>query len=361
MPENRKKPLLFEKYPDLEANIPWIKLAPLRTPVKKLTILEKKLGINSLWVKCDNLTSPLYGGNKVRKFEFLLADAKDKGYKKVMTAGGLGSNHCVATATFCNQLNLKPSAVLADQPITSHVRNNLLLDLYFKNEIIYTDEYDKVPRDPNVYYMVPGGSTPLGNLGFVNAALELKNQINNGDIPEPDYLFVASGSSGTAAGLLLGLKIAELKTKLHSIQTSFAPYCSFNAVRRLAKKTWKLLAKYYNSIPKAPIEQLNFNDDYFGGEYGLPTQEAIEAVKLIKETEDITLETTYTGKTFAALLGFVQTNKKKKIKDKTILFWNTYNSRDFSDILTKLDYHDLPQEIHWVFENPLPDFGLEKN
>ena len=61
MPENRKKPLLFEKYPDLEADIPWIKLAPLRTPVKKLTILEKKLGIDSLWVKCDNFTSPLYG------------------------------------------------------------------------------------------------------------------------------------------------------------------------------------------------------------------------------------------------------------------------------------------------------------
>jgi len=361
LPENRKNPLLFEKYPDLEADIPWIKLAPLRTPVKKLTKLEKKLGINSLWVKCDNLTSPIYGGNKVRKLEFLLAEAKDKGYKKVITAGGLGSNHCVATATFCNQLKLKPSAVLINQPITSHVRNNLLLDLYFKNEIIYTDAYDKIPRDPDVYYMVPGGSTPLGTLGFVNAALELKNQMNNGDIPEPDYLFVASGSSGTAAGLLLGIKIAELETKLHTIQTSFAPYSSFNAVRRLAKKTWKLIANYQNSIPKAPIEQLNFNEDYFGGEYGLPTQEGIEAVKLIKETEDIKLETTYTGKTFAALLGFVRANKKKKIKDKTILFWNTYNSRDFSDILTKIDYHDLPQELHWVFENPLPDFGLEKN
>jgi len=175
MPENRKKPLLFEKYPDLEANIPWIKLAPLRTPVKKLTILEKKLGINSLWVKCDNLSSPLYGGNKVRKLEFLLADAKDKGYKKVMTAGGLGSNHCVATAVFCNQLNLKPSAVLVNQPITSHLRNNLLLNLYFKNKILYTDDYDNIPRDPDVYYMAPGGSTPLGILGFVNAVFELKS------------------------------------------------------------------------------------------------------------------------------------------------------------------------------------------
>ena len=359
MPKNRKKPLLFEKYPDLEADIPWIKLAPLRTPVKKLTILEKKLGINSLWVKCDNLSSPLYGGNKVRKFEFLLAEAKDKGYKKVMTAGGLGSNHCVANAIFCNHLNLKPSAVLVDQPITTFVRNNLLLDLYFKNEIFYTDESDKIPN-PDVYYMVPGGSTPLGVLGFVNAALELKNQINNGEIPEPDYLFVACGTSGTAAGLLLGAKITGLKTHIHAVQVVFPVYSSIKRMRRFIKKTWNLMGKRDKSIYETIFDQLFFDGNYFGGEYGLPTQEGLEAIKLIKETENIKLEPTYTGKTFAALLGFVRANKKK-IKDKTILFWNTYNSRDFSDILAKLDYHDLPEEIHSVFENPLPDFGLEIN
>ncbi|MFX0187782.1 MAG: 1-aminocyclopropane-1-carboxylate deaminase/D-cysteine desulfhydrase [Candidatus Hodarchaeota archaeon] len=360
MPENRKKPLLFEKYPDLESNIPWIKLAPLRTPVKKLTTIEKKLGINSLWVKCDNLSSPLYGGNKVRKLEFILAEARDMGYKKVMTAGGLGSNHCVANAIFCSQLNMKPMAVLIDQPITTLVRNNLLLDLYFKNEIFYTDEYNKMPRDPDVYPMVPGGSTPLGTLGFVNAALELKNQVNNGDIPEPDYLFVASGSSGTAAGLLLGVKIAELKTKIHTVQVSFSAYSSSNRVRRLTKKTWKLLSEHNKTMPKVLLDHLYFDEDYFGGEYGLPTREGINAIKLIKEKEGIKLEPTYTGKTFAALLGFVRKNKKS-VKDKTILFWNTYNSRDFSDILAKLDYHDLPKEIHWVFEKPLPDFGLEIN
>jgi len=358
MPKNRKIQLLFEKYPDLEANIPWLKLAPLRTPVKQLTTLENKLGINSLWVKCDNLSSPLYGGNKVRKLEFILAEAKDKGYKKVRTAGGLGSNHCVANAIFCNQLNLKPSSVLINQPITPHVRNNLLLDLYFKNKIFYTEEYINIPRDPNVYYMAPGGSTPLGTLGFINAALELKNQINNNELPEPDYLFVACGSSGTTAGLLMGVKIAELKTKIHTVQASSPLYSSLNTVRRLARKTWKLLIKQDKTIPKPPLEQLYFHGEFFGGEYGLPTQEGIDAIKLIKETENIKLETTYTGKTFAALLDFIRINKKI-VKDKTILFWNTYNSRDFSVILENLDYHYLPEKIHWVFENPLPDFGFE--
>ncbi|MFX1337412.1 MAG: pyridoxal-phosphate dependent enzyme, partial [Promethearchaeota archaeon] len=165
MPESRKRPLLFEEYPDLEGNIPWINLAPLRTPVKKLTRLEEKLGINSLWVKCDDLSSPLYGGNKPRKLEFVLAEVLNQGCERVMTAGYIGSNHCVANAIFCNQLKLKPIAVLIDQPVTTYVRNNLLLDLYFKNEIVYSQ--NEIPKDNNTYHMVPGASVPLGILGFV--------------------------------------------------------------------------------------------------------------------------------------------------------------------------------------------------
>ena len=140
MSENRKKPILFEKFPDLEANIPWIKLAPLRTPLINLTHLQEMLGLDSLWLKQDNLTSPIYGGNKTRKLEFLLADALEKGCTKVMTVGGIGSNHCVANAAFCNELNLKPISALIDQPITTYVRNNLLLELYFKAEIIYSHD-----------------------------------------------------------------------------------------------------------------------------------------------------------------------------------------------------------------------------
>ena len=357
MPENRKIPLLFEKFPDLEANIPWKKLAPLRTPLKELTNLEEKLGINSLWVKCDNLTSPLYGGNKVRKLEFILADAIEKGYKKIITTGGLGSNHCVATAIFCNQLNLESRAALIDQPITQHVRENLLLESYFKNEIIYLDEKSEIPKDSNIYYIPPGGSMPIGTLGFINAALELKKQVDDGEIPEPEIIFVACGSSGTAAGLLLGVKMADLKTRIHTVQTSYPIYSSLKTIRRIAKKTHKLMSNFDKTIPEISYESLSFDRDYFGGVYGLPTTSGIEAINIVKNKEGIKLEATYTGKTFAALLGFVRAHKED-VKNKTILFWNTYNSRDFSDILPTLDYHKLPEEIHWVFEGTLPDYGL---
>jgi D-cysteine desulfhydrase len=360
MPENRKKPLLFEKYPDLESNIPWIKLAPLRTPVKKLTNLEENLGINSLWVKCDDITSPLYGGNKVRKFEFLLADTIKQGYKKVMTGGGIGSNHCLANAIFCNQLNLKPIAFLIDQPVTSYVRDNLLLDLYFKNEIVYLSEKNEIQKRKDAYYVPPGGTTPLGNLGFVNAALELKNQVENNEISEPDHIFLACGTSGTTVGLTIGVKIAGLKTQIHSVQVYYPNLSSLTRIRKLTRKTLRFMSQYNIPVPKLTFEHLTFNQDYFGGEYGRPTKECIETMKLIKELESIKLDPTYTGKAFAALLGFIRENKKD-MKDKTILFWNTYNSRDFSDILAKMDYHNLPEELHWVFENPLPDFGLEIN
>ena len=354
MSESRKKPLLFEEYPDLEGNIPWVNLAPLRTPVKKLTKLEEELGINSLWVKCDDLTSPLYGGNKARKLEFVLAEALSQGCEKVMTAGYIGSNHCVANAVFCNQLNLKPIAVLIDQPVTVHVRNNLLLDLYFKNEIVYNQ--NEIPKDNNIYHMVPGASMPLGILGFVNAMIELRNQVNNGEIPEPDYIFVASGTAGTAAGLALGIKLVDLKTQIHAVEVADPMNSSIKIIRRLAKKTNKLMAKYENPVSLPTYEHLFSNGDYFGGQYGLPTRVGLDAINIIKEVEDIQLEPTYTGKTFAALLGFVRAHKID-IKNKTILFWNTYNSRDFSDILKKVDYHDLPEDLHWVFEGPLTDYG----
>ncbi len=360
MSESRKKPFLFEYYPDLESGIPWIKLAPMRTPVKQLFNLQDKLGISSLWIKQDNLTSPIYGGNKPRKLEYLLADAKYKDCNKVLTVGGIGSNHCIATAAFCNELNLTPYAALLYQPITTHVRNNLLLELYFKNNLIYSHTARgwrlrirwKLNEDDRIYYIGQGGSSPLGTLGFIDAALELKNQINNGELPEPDYIFVANGSMGTTAGLIIGIELARLKTIIYGIQVTPPTFSSVKNTQKLAIKSRALLAKYDKSIPKLSFEHLILDDAYFGEAYGKPTPEGLKAINLIKEYEDITLDPTYTGKTFAGLIDYVRT-KKIKIKDKTVLFWNTFNSVDYSEIISKMDYQRLPKKLHWVFEHSL--------
>ena len=355
MPEIRKKPLLFEKYPNLEGNVPWMKLVPCQTPVRKLAKLEEKFGANSVWVKCDDVSSPLYGGNKSRKMEFIYAEALNQNYKKILTAGAIGSNQCVANAIFCEQFKLKPIAVMIDQPVTSFVRNNLLLDVYYKNEIYYSK--DTIPKSDDIYYMAPGCSTPLGTLGYIDAAFELKDQVDNGLIPEPDYIFVPTASSGTAAGLTLGVKLAGLKTHIHAVQVSFSSMSNIKAISRLSNKTKKYMTQYDITIPEITLEHLHYTEEYYGGEYGLPTKECVEAIKLLSVEEGISLEPTYSGKTFAALLGFIRKNKSH-IKDKTIIFWNTYNSRDFSNIIKKVDYHDVPEELHWVFEEPLPNYGL---
>ena len=365
MSESRKKPILFENFPDLESGIPWIKLAPLKTPVRQLNKLQEHLGINSLWIKLDNLTSPIYGGNKPRKLEFLLADAKDKDFSKVLTVGGIGSNHCVATAAFSKEIHLESYAALVYQPITIYVRNNLLLELYFRNNLIYSHTQRgrrlrvrwKLKKDKSIYYIGPGGSTPLGTIGFVNAAFELKDQINNGELPEPDYIFVANGSMGTSAGLTLGMKLANLKTIIYAIRVTDPSVANFVNTRNLAIKSRALLAKHDQSIPNISFEHLIIDGNYYGETYGKPTREGLEAIKHLKDTENITLDPTYTGKTFAGLIDFVR-NKRSELKDKTVLFWNTYSSRDFTDIISKIDYHLLPKKLHWVFEKPLPDLKI---
>lgn len=347
---------LFEQYRNLANNIPWMELINHNTPIERLANLENELGLNSLWVKRDDQTSQLYGGNKPRKLEFILADAKKKGFESVITKGGIGSNFCVANAAMCSKLGLKPIAVLVDQPMNPIVKKNLLINLYYKNELHYIRKNNRVKwfklwmklRRRNIYYMlVPGGSVPLGTLGFVNAGLELKKQINEDKIPEPDYIFVACGSAGTVAGLALGLKLAKMKSKIVAVQV--ASFIGYEGTIKLAYETRDYMFKYDSSVPEVDIDNIIYETDYFGKGYAEPTEEGLEAIDLIRRTQELELEHTYTGKTLAALIGLTKKNYDE-MQEKSIMFWNTFSSRDFSDILTSLNYKNLPKKLHWIFE-----------
>lgn len=365
MRSENDSPLLFRRYPELRSPIPWVRLSPLRTPVQKCAELGKRLGLDSLWIKRDDLTSPLYGGNKVRKLEFILADALRRGSREVVAIGGIGSNHCVANAFFCRRLGLNPAAALVDQPVTPHVRHNLLLHLHLGTRILYArGTAGIVPRilwralrARPAYVMAPGGSSPLGMLGFVNAAFELKEQVDRGEMPEPDHLFVACGSCGTAAGLALGVKLAGLKTRIHAVQVAFAIFSGPRALTRKAAALHRLLAGHVKGLPAADFRHLAHEAGYSGGVYGKPTPAGLEAIRLLQETEGVTLEPVYTGKTFAALQGFVR-DRRRELQGKTLLYWHTYNSADLSGLVQGRNYRELPRRLHWVFQNPLPDFGL---
>jgi D-cysteine desulfhydrase len=195
----------------------------------------------------------------------------------------------------------------------------------------------------------PGGSSPLGAVGFVNAAFELGEQVENGEIPEPDYIYVAAGSRGTAAGLILGLKAAGLKSRVVPVAVASKKFINAGAVVDLAAKTNSLLCSQDTSFPefKFSEEDTGIRHEFFGERYALYTEEGMKAVELVKRTEGVKLEGTYTGKTFAALIADLRNGF---LNDKVVLFWNTYNSSDFSSVTSVIDYHKLPRSFHRYFK-----------
>ncbi|UCE12761.1 MAG: pyridoxal-phosphate dependent enzyme [Candidatus Heimdallarchaeota archaeon] len=355
-------PPLFEEYPSLKGSIPWISLVDSPTPVRRLTNLEEYLETDiSLWVKEDSLTSSKYGGNKVRKLEFIIADALQKEKNTIATIGGIGTNHGLATTIFGKDHDLKTVLYLIKQPITNHVLNNLKLDYYYGAELRYVKNYigiglnfyflDRLRRK-QTYWLSAGGSTPLGVLGYVNAVFELKKQIEKGTLPEPESIFVAAGTTGTMAGLELGIQLNGLRTRVFGVRVTDRMAATAGKVRSLGKKALKILRQ----DPK--LRQLRYRpnfqliDKFYGGAYGRVTKEASEAVNVIKETEGLSLETTYTGKALAGLFEHVKQRKiKGSIDDepKSVLFWNTYNSVNLSSIADQVNYKQLPSEFHHLF------------
>lgn len=353
---------LVEHFKELKNNVPHITLAQLPTPIHRCSHLEKTLKHFSIFMKRDDLTGfdHLYGGNKVRKLEFLLADALQKGARKIITFGCVGSNHAVATACYSQTLGLDCLLMLKDQPNSTIVRQNLLLDIYFNAKIaLYPnnrkrDEALKLftTTSNDTYFISTGGSTPLGALGYVNAAFELKNQIEQGIMPEPDIVYVPVGSCGTTAGLLLGFKLAKIKSKI--IAVTIEPKDHLNeidtSIHTLFFETNALLQSLSSSIPlmQFPHEQLSINRQFCGTEYGLWLPSGNKAMHLMLSQEKITLEGTYSAKACAALIADIKNRQIKR--DQIILLWNTYCGIDFSSITNQIDYHALAPNLQKYFE-----------
>lgn len=354
--------ILFEKYPDLKKGIAWVPLGDFPTPVRKLERLGQKVGYPNIWVKDDGRSSQHYGGNKVRKLEFILADAVRRKKKTIMTYGGLGTNHGLATTIFGNRLGLKTILVLVDQPVTDHVQENLLLFQHFGAEISYAKDRAGATFNsiryfltrPGIYYLPAGGSSPLGTLGFVTAAFELKKQVDAGELPEPKYIFVALGSKGTMAGLVAGSRLAGLNSTIIGVRVAYHWLANEKATAKLASSAINLMRKYDNTVPAIEFRESDIHvmHGFCGEGYGYPTREGREALELLRETEDINLDLTYTAKTFAALLDFVKIGRE--LDGAPILYWHTYNAVDLTRIVKEYhDYTKLPEPCHKFFETNL--------
>lgn len=368
----RNEPILFKKYRELRGKVPWISLLTnVPTPVDRLTELEKyfELKGGEIYIKRDDKGHHIYGGNKVRKFEFIFGEALNRKKKGIATLGGIGTNHGVACAIFTKELGLKCDLFLSSQPLTWHVQRSLLLHNYFNAKLHFSWSFETAVLKAllfklfhtKYYLMSFGGSplfgigTPLGTIGFINAIFELKNQIDIGEIPEFDVIFIAGGSSGTAAGLVAGCKLLGLKTKVNIVNVSRDIIVNNKAVLKIAKKAIKYLRKRDKTIPnvKVTLDDFELIKGYLGSDYGVKTIRGQKAVDLVMDLEgkkrDFKLETTYTGKTMAGLIDYF---KEEENKSKKVLFWNTYNSNDLDEYLkeTNFDYEKLPKKFHKFFK-----------
>ncbi|VGO12723.1 D-cysteine desulfhydrase [Pontiella desulfatans] len=369
---------------DLFSNFPTADVSALPTPVVRLS----NLGHDRLFMKCDNLSGETYGGNKIRKLDFLLGQALAEERRSVITYGAAGSNHALATAVCCRQRGLKAISILAPQETNGHVRKNLLMQQAVGAELILCPGFSDFPEttrqaverckqtDGLEPYIIPaGGTNATGALGFVNAALEMAGQI------QPDVIYIPMGTGGTHAGLLVGLKLAGLNTRVEAVRVVEPEFRDRTHIQQLCDELCAKLEKGLQDqcglleteerkgreadefpllrelcdlgVEKNPrIEDSNIiiRDAFFGEGYGMSTPEAEEAVRLFKEQENVYLETTYTGKATAALLHDLRTGA---LDGQTVLYWNTLNSRDFSDEVAPIDFHTLPPDFHSYFSGEI--------
>jgi 1-aminocyclopropane-1-carboxylate deaminase/D-cysteine desulfhydrase-like pyridoxal-dependent ACC family enzyme len=356
------RPLIFEAYPDLE-ELPWVELGEFPTPVQRLEALGEAEGFPELYIKRDDTSSSLYGGNKVRKLEFVLADAERKGRRLLITLGAVGSNQVLATGIFGSRMGFRVMGVMMDQPNAEYVRQNLLLDHHYGIEIKHTSsipsvfltftfQYVKNYLTGNKPYYIPGGaSNPLGNTGFVNAVFELKNQVDEGAAPEPDYIVVAAGSIGTAAGLDLGCRLLGLKTRVVGVRIGMPWYATEGRLAGMVNNICRFMRGADPSVPEVACskDDVIMLEDYMGKEYAYLTELGLKTVRQMKELEGIPLDGTYTGK---ALGGGLDWLKNRSLQDKVVLFWNTKNSVDLSNLIEDADYRELPSSVHRYFEEP---------
>lgn len=332
-------------------NIASVSLAKLPTPVNRLPDNS-----SNLWVKRDDKTASLYGGNKVRKLELILADARRQGKSKLTTFGAIGTNHGVATACYCQQQSIDCTVLLFDQPVTGLVRDNLALmhgfgaSLEYKGSLLKTalTFYARQTFNRDSYYLTAGGSNVYGCIAYVLAALELCEQIDAGELPAPDTIVCPLGSGSTLAGLSLGCALAGMKTKVIGVRVAPQrlgpiPVCTEGEVRALIENTQQLLLKLCYGYSKIDSVAVNILHEYFGAGYGHASSEGEDAKAVFSEW-GISVEATYTAKTAAAVLDLLERNPTKNI-----LYWHTYSSADMSEHVAA-GFSSLPDNLKTLIQ-----------
>ena len=298
-------------------------LAHLPTPLERLDRLSKELGGPEIWIKRDDCTGLSTGGNKTRKLEFLMAEAEVQGAEMVMTQGATQSNHARQTAAFAAKLGMKCHILLEDRTGSNNANynnnGNVLLDhlhgattekrpgggdMNAEMEKVA----DKLRADGKKIYTIPGGgSNPTGALGYVNCAFEMLAQVNSSGM-KIDHIVTATGSAGTQAGLITGLKAMNAQIPLLGIGVRAPKSKQEENVFNLACAT----AEKLGCAGIVKREDVVANTDYVGDGYGIPTESGMEAIAMFAELEAILLDPVYSAKGAAGFIDLIRKGHFKK-------------------------------------------------
>lgn len=346
---------LADLHPTIGKRLPIMSLAELPTPVSARTV---RIGdrTRQLLIKHDDVTGPLYGGNKVRKLEYLFARAGRRGASRIATFGAVGSNHAVATAIYARASGFDCTCFLSHQSLKPGLGHALRLHQSLGTEVLRlapsgparVTQFRKYLQGRNVWAVPLGGSSWLGSVGFVNAGVELARQINAGEIPAPSRVYVALGTMGTAVGLALGLALAGIDAEVQAVRVTAREFASEDAAARLMRKCAGLMHRYDPSIPADLADRTRFvcRNEFFGAGYGRTNEATEAAIAFASENLGLGLESTYSGKTMAALLSDLRRGGPDDV-----MFWNTWNSRPLDvDDSVPPDFTVIPREFARYFD-----------
>lgn len=311
-------------------NLPRMKIAHIPTPIEALPRLSARLGGPKIFIKRDDQTGLAFGGNKTRKLDFLIADARSHGADTLITAGSVQSNHCRQTAAAAARYGFNCILILMGEK-PGCISGNLFLDIMFDAEIVWGENrdrdqllqeiFDTAWREERRPYLIPyGGSNEIGAASYVLAFNEMLNQIKDGEgslSSIPDCIVLATSSGGTQAGLIAGKLNSGYPGKIIGISVD----------KEAEELRDDILALTVNLLD---YNDLNFelsgefvivNDNFLGDGYGIPGIREIEAIKLFANLEGILLDPVYTGRAAGGLIELIKAGYFSNNEE--VLFWHT--------------------------------------
>jgi D-cysteine desulfhydrase family pyridoxal phosphate-dependent enzyme len=322
----------------LLGRLPRVTLGFFPTPLHKLDKLSAEYGVN-IYLKRDDFSGiSLFGGNKIRKLEFIFGDAIKIGCDTVFTYGATQSNHAMQTATAARKCGFNPVLYLVSlvEPSADDMRGNLLLDTILGAEIHIVPANGELLGAANqrsvtlakermgelekaghrCYDIPPGGANNIGSCAFIGGFMEMYKQM---DVlgKHPDYIFTATGTGGTMAGLVAGKALLEIDTNIVGIIVGPKPDSYADQIALLATKA----LEYITANIQVGTDSFLIDRNYFAPGYEMPNEDANNAIKKLARTEGIFTDSVYSGKAFSGMLDYIKTGKVSQ--GSNVVFWHT--------------------------------------